>query len=193
MKREIFLSFSPNFFRPILYGIKKYEYRKRFCKEPTTAYLYLSSPIQEIIGIMQLGRLIKIEDVINNYDNSSITYERLSISMESGEKFAIPIESLQLFKEPIGINKIKELSPNFFVPQCYLDITKHQKLYDYIKNQELYELEFTHSHNNIYHENIGCTCREMETFQEFKELDDKYVNDSKYDIVKSRYLLRRTK
>ena len=41
-KKNIFLSFRPEFFRPILYDIKKYEYRKRFCDEPTCAYLYLS-------------------------------------------------------------------------------------------------------------------------------------------------------
>lgn len=40
MKKTIFLSFRPEFFRPILYGIKMYEYRKRFCEKPTTAYLY---------------------------------------------------------------------------------------------------------------------------------------------------------
>lgn len=193
MKREIFLSFSPDFFRPILYGIKKYEYRKRFCTEPTRAYLYLSSPVREIIGIMELGEPIIIEDIINNYDKNSIVYERLSKSIESREKFAIPIESFQLFKKPIGIDKIKKLAPNFFVPQCYLDITKHEKLYNYIKSREVFEPEFTHKHFEIYHDNIGCTCREMETFQEFKELDNKYKNDNKYDIVKSGYLLRSTK
>ena len=29
--KEIFLSFRPEYFKPLLYGIKKYEYRKRFC------------------------------------------------------------------------------------------------------------------------------------------------------------------
>lgn len=55
MKKQIFLSFKPNFFRPILYDIKKYEYRKRFCKEATTAYLYLSAPLQVVIGVMEMG------------------------------------------------------------------------------------------------------------------------------------------
>lgn len=67
MKKPIFLSFRPEFFRPILYDIKKYEYRKRFCKEPTTAYLYLSAPIQEVIGIMELGVPIMTKDIINQY------------------------------------------------------------------------------------------------------------------------------
>ena len=38
--KEIFLSFRPEYFKPLLYGIKKYEYRKRFCDEETRAYLY---------------------------------------------------------------------------------------------------------------------------------------------------------
>ena len=39
-KRKKFLSFRPEFFRPILYDIKKYKYRKRFCDEPTTIKIH---------------------------------------------------------------------------------------------------------------------------------------------------------
>ena len=63
-KKHIFLSFRPEFFRPILYDIKKYEYRKRFCDEPTCAYLYLSSPVKKVIGIMQLGKRIHMDQII---------------------------------------------------------------------------------------------------------------------------------
>ena len=56
-----------------------YEYRKRFCDEPTTAYLYLSAPVQEVVGIMELGKPIhttekfgkckKCDDIYNSiYD-----------------------------------------------------------------------------------------------------------------------------
>src|SRR5690554_5039456 len=103
MKRELFLSFRPEFFRPILYGIKKYEYRKRFCKEPVKAYLYLSSPIREIIGIMELGQPLIINEIINNIDKQTQAYTRLENCLKNREQYAIPIESLRLYKKPISM------------------------------------------------------------------------------------------
>lgn len=85
MKREIFLSFRPEFFRPILYNLKKYEYRKRFCNEPTTAYLYLSAPVQEVIGIMELGKPLIITEKINDYEKGTIIYDRINQSIEVGK------------------------------------------------------------------------------------------------------------
>ena len=45
--KEIFLSFSPEYFKPLLYG---YEYRKRFCDEETSVYLYLSGKSRQVVG-----------------------------------------------------------------------------------------------------------------------------------------------
>ena len=33
--KTIFLNFGPEYFKPVLYGLKKYEYRKRWCNEET--------------------------------------------------------------------------------------------------------------------------------------------------------------
>lgn len=51
--KEIFLSFRPEYFKPILYGLKMYEYRKRFCDEETKAYLYLSGKKRIVIGVIK--------------------------------------------------------------------------------------------------------------------------------------------
>ena len=191
MKRKIFLSFRPEFFRPILYNLKMYEYRKRFCNEPTTAYLYLSSPVQEVIGIMELGQPILTTDKINDYEKGSIVYNRISHCIEGGELFAIPIESLQLFKTPVNIQKLKNIDNNFNVPQCYLNIEKFSKVYEYLKNQELYEKEYENSHSTLYENNFCMTCKEMEETEKFNLKDDEYIHNKKYDIIKSRYITSR--
>lgn len=191
MKKNIFLSFRPEFFRPILYDIKKYEYRKRFCDEPTRAYLYLSSPIQKVIGIMDLGKPIRMDEVINNYSEDSLIYSRIKACLNSGEKYAIPIESLRLYKKPIPISKLKEIDNNFFVPQCYLNIEKFKEIYAYLLQQEMYDIEFFNLHDEIYIENFAMTCREMELTEEFIEKDKKYTLQKKYDIVECGYINRR--
>lgn len=188
MKRKIFLSFRPEFFRPILYDIKKYEYRKRFCKEPTTAYLYLSAPVQEVIGIMELGQPLYINEEILKYNKSTDVYKRLKQNLKNGELFAIPIESLKLYKKPIPISKIKELEPSFSVPQCYLNIENYPKVFNYLNSREMYDREFYNDHKKVYENNLGMSCKEMETTLEFIKKDKEYLTDKKYDIIKSGYL-----
>ena len=191
MKRKIFLSFRPEFFRPILYNIKMYEYRKRFCDEPTTAYLYLSAPVQEVVGIMELGKPIHTTEQIKNYDKNSIIYNRIKQCIENGEKFAIPIESLQLLKKPISIKELKKIDNSFNVPQCYLNIENFPKIYTYLTSQELYDKEYVNSHAKLYEDNFCMTCREMEETNEFEIKDIQYNKNSKYDIIKAGYITRR--
>ncbi len=190
-KEEIFLSFRPEFFRPILYNIKMYEYRKKFCDKPTKAYLYLSYPVQEVVGIMELGKPLYTDDEINNYDKNSVIYNRIKNCIDNGEKFAIPIESLQLFKHPVSITKLKEIDPKFSVPHCYLNIKNYSNIYSFLESQELYEKEYENSHVQVYENNFCMTCKEMEATDEFKQRDIEYLKERKYNIIKAGYLTRR--
>ena len=65
--KELFLSFRTEYFKPLLYGVKKYEYRKRFCNEETVAYLYLSGKSRQVVGIMELGVPIRLDKTRDNY------------------------------------------------------------------------------------------------------------------------------
>ena len=190
MKREIFLSFKPNFFRPILYGIKKYEYRKRFCKEATTAYLYLSAPIQEVVGILELGIPIITNEIIKKYSTDTVIHKKIQRCIDNGEIFAIPIISLQLYKQPIHISKIKQLDKSFHIPQCYLNICNYKEIYNYLKSQEMYDIEFFNDHSEIYVDNFGSTCKEMELTSEFNNLDKIYTQEDKYKNIKCGYLTK---
>lgn len=190
-KRKIFLSFRPEYFRPILYNIKKYEYRKRFCNESTTAYLYLSSPVKKVIGIMELGMPLRMDVIISNYSEKSDVYSRISKCLENGEKFAIPIESLQLFKRPISIEEIKEIQNNFSPPQCYLNLKNYESVLNYLEKQTMFNIEFYNKHDIIYENNLALSCKELELTDEFILKDKKYLNDSKYYIVECGYINRK--
>jgi predicted transcriptional regulator len=190
-KKYIFLSFRPEFFRPILYDIKKYEYRKRFCNEPTCAYLYLSSPVKKVIGIMQLGKPILMDQIIENYNVNSVIYSRIKSCLNGGEKFAIPIESFTLFKTPIGIEKLKELDEHFVAPQCYLNLENYPTIFNYLKNQDCYDVEFLNTHNQIYEDNFAMTCKEMEQTEEFNRKDKLYTSQKKYSIIECGYITKK--
>lgn len=188
--KKIFLSFRPEFFRPILYGIKKYEYRKRFCKDSVIAYLYLSAPIQELIGIMELGNPIYTDQEIKKHEKNSLVYSRLSRCISNRELFAVPIISLQLYKRPISIKEIKNIDPSFFVPQCYSNIEKYPALFNYLGKQEMYPIEFVNEHDKIYTDNLGMICSEMEQIDEFIRKDNEYTSKKKYSLIKCGYVTK---
>ncbi len=102
--KEIFLSFRPEYFKPLLYGIKKYEYRKRFCKEETRAYLYLSGKSRQVIGVMDLSKPIRLDLTREDYLNYSETLKRVDKYILNKDINAVPIKSLALFDNPISLS-----------------------------------------------------------------------------------------
>lgn len=191
LKKNIFLSFRPEFFRPILYGMKKYEYRKRFCKEPTTAYLYLSSPVQEVIGVVEFLEPLIAEELLVNYSESNQVYSRLKRSIDSGEQYIIPIKSLRLFEKPIPISELKKINAKFCVPQCYCNLENQKDIFEYLKSQTLMTKEFEHDHSKIFEENLCVLCSEMEEMREYKKQDDIFRKDPRYANVKCTSLTER--
>ena len=188
MKEEIFLSFKSDYCRPILYGIKEYEYRKRFTSKAVKAYLYLSHPVQEVIGVLDLGKPLIIEDEKQKIKDSNVL-KTIKLAEDSGDKVAIPILSFSLFKNPITLEEIKEIIPDFFVPQSYIYLNKQEKLLKFLKSRERYQTEFIHSHDSIYLDNFCVSCAEMEQTEEFKKIDKAFSKSFKSNIIKSKYLI----
>ncbi|MEI5905977.1 hypothetical protein WAK64_02700 [Bacillus spongiae] len=187
MKKNIVLSFHPDYFRPILYGIKKYEYRKAFCKEPIRAYLYLTRPVSEFIGILELGEAIHPEFIKATFCENHAIQKRMDICINKREKAIIPIKSFQLFKKPIPFSKIKDGGLDFKVPRGFTYIDE-KKILQYLESQEVYDREFIHSHQHIYEDNIGVMCKEMERSDEFIQRDKDFNLSERSHLVKSNYV-----
>ena len=60
--RTMLLSFKPSVYEKIRTGIKIFEHRRSFPNEPIKAYMYVSSPICAITGIVYLGRRHELKD-----------------------------------------------------------------------------------------------------------------------------------
>ena len=186
-EKNIILSFRPDYFRPILYGIKKYEYRRLFCDEPVTAYLYLTKPISQFIGVLELGKRISPEMVKSLYDNDEEICKRMDTAIDNNERSIIPIHSFSLFKETIRAEDLKHHGIPFTVPRSftYIDGTN---LLEYLSSLPIFKQEFYHSHSGIYEDNIGVSCIDMEKTEEFKVLDTLFLKSSKSNLVKTSYL-----
>lgn len=57
---NVLLSIKPEFSEKILSGVKQYEFRKTIFSDPSsveTAYMYASSPVQEVVGAFHVGNV----------------------------------------------------------------------------------------------------------------------------------------
>ena len=173
--KEIFLSFRPEYFKPLLYGIKKYEYRKRFCEEETRAYLYLSGKSRQVIGVMELGKPIRLNLTREDYLNYPETLKRVDEYILSNDINAVPIKSLALFDKPINLDDIRKEIPNFMPPQMYFVLDNHPKLKSLLERQFLNEKLFVHNHNQVYYDNLDKSVYELEKTEEFKNYNQYIV------------------
>lgn len=168
--KEIFLSFRPEYAKPLLYGMKKYEYRKRFCSKETKAYLYLSGKSRQVIGIMELGIPIRLDKTREKYLNYPKTLHRVDQYLLNKDINAVPIKSLALFDKPICLDEIREIIPNFMPPQMYYVLENHPKLKSFLDKQSVGKELFYHNHDEIYYDNLACSVSELKKTEEFKQL-----------------------
>lgn len=72
------LSFRPDVYEKIKSGLKIFEHRRNFPDEPIMAYMYVSSPVKAITGVVYLGKRHCLSDWIHllyeeiNYEQKNI-------------------------------------------------------------------------------------------------------------------------
>ncbi len=182
--KEIFLSFRPEYFKPLLYGIKKYEYRKRFCDEATRAYLYLSGKSKQVVGILELGKPIRLDLTRNNYIDYPETLQRVDDYISNKVKNAIPIKSLTLFENPVTIEEIRKILPGFMPPQLYYVLENHPELKSLLEKQPLNKKLFIHNHDEIYYDNLARSVSELEKTEEFLKLNANEEQNKQFQNIR---------
>ena len=120
----ILMSIKPEYVDKIFSGEKKYEYRKRMCKEKIdTIIVYSSSPIQKVVGELKIKQVL--------YDKKTIiwntTYKRGGITKIKYDKYYENCDYAVAYEieKAILYDKQKDLK-NFNVrmaPQSYVYIT----------------------------------------------------------------------
>lgn len=153
--KEIFLSFHPRAYKALYEGIKMYEYRKRFCKEETKAYLYLSGNVRKVIGVMMLGKSLRLDLTRDEYIKYPNTLKRVDEYIALGDVNALPIKSFALFKEPISLGELRNMIPGFNPPRMYYILNKDMLLYQILNKRELEKPLYIHKHDEIYYDNLG--------------------------------------
>lgn len=172
--KTLFLSFKSEYYKALLYGLKKYEYRKRFCNEEVRAYLYLSGKERKVVGYLDLGKPIRLDLTKDDYINYPDVLKRVDEYIATRDINAVPIKSLTLFKDPLSLEDIRMKIPNFMPPQMYFIIDNKKELKSLLENREIDKTVVSHSHESIYYDNLAVSVKEIFASEEFKRIDKEY-------------------
>ena len=125
-KSVVLLSIQPKFAQMILNGQKRVEFRKtKFRREVSHVVLYVSTPIQKVIGYFEISYLD--EDSPRKlwskyYRIGGILYDEFSKYFESSKKgLAIGIGKIRVFTYPKNLFSI---DTEMRAPQSYLYLAK---------------------------------------------------------------------
>ena len=93
--RKMLLSMQPFWKEKIMCGENIFEYRSRFPKEEIMAYLYVSSPVCAITGILYLGEYQLLAEWKEKYHSNSEVLKRILDYESRKNKMAMPVLSYQ--------------------------------------------------------------------------------------------------
>lgn len=127
----LLLSLKPQYWKLILDGTKKFEFRRQFGIKPVKAFIYLSTPEKKIGGYIEFGKPIKgtpNEIATLAEQNQKGAYESVLTYLDGKtQAYALPIESFKQI-EPITLEELRQLIPKFHPPQSYAKIKNKELL-----------------------------------------------------------------
>ena len=126
------LSLKPEIFELIRSGKKIFEYRHQFYTEPIGAYLYISKPIQKIVGYIEFDKRIELKDWKNKYKDNIEVSKRIDDYISRNYKYAMPINKFKMTTE-IPLSYLKNNLEKFIIPESYYYLDNFVELKEYIE------------------------------------------------------------
>lgn len=137
----VLMSLREEYYNAMLDGRKNYEYRTRYLKEASDAYIYISKTKKSIVAKIRFGEPI-IGDAqtiaaIADQEKSG-SYNEMMEYLCNNIGYAIPIEEIIPIKE-VPLSELKQNFPNFVVPQSYYILDKKPEVLSFLESREKIE------------------------------------------------------
>lgn len=146
------LSFKPEVYEKIKAGTKIFEHRRSFPNEPIMAYMYVSSPVCAITGILYLGKRHDLKDWEQEFVDDKDAIKRIQVYRKS-YNYAMEILEFQETTS-IPLKKLQADNERFVVPQMYYYLDD-KPLLDYLKKSlTLREINIKHSFDKIISQQV---------------------------------------
>jgi predicted transcriptional regulator len=135
-EKYIMMSLQEQYYLQIIDGTKKYEYRRLFKNYALNSFIYITSPVKLLTGYLKLGEPIigtpkQIADLAESIrvGHGAIMYDYMK---DLRKCYAIPINSIFEFEQPLALDSIKTVFPKFTPPQSYILMENYKELLDYL-------------------------------------------------------------
>ena len=135
---NVLLSLLEEPYNQMLSGEKRYEYRTRYLKVPTTADVYISRTKKKIVAKIEFDKPIigTAEEIATLAEKEQPgNYNKMIDYFHGGTAYAIPIKKIIPLKE-VSLEELRKLFPDFVVPQSYYILDKKPELLNYLKSKE---------------------------------------------------------
>ena len=134
----VLMSLREEYYNAMLDGRKHYEYRTRYLKEASNAYIYISKTKKSIVAKIKFGEPIigdaqTIATISEQEEPGS--YNGMMDYLYNNIGYAIPIEEITPIEE-VPLSELKHNFPNFVVPQSYYILDKKPELLSFLKSKE---------------------------------------------------------
>lgn len=140
--RTFLLSIKKEPFDALVQGQKKHEFRRKFSEVRANflVVFYVSSPVRAVMGVAEFGPVIKGKiPALLDLAKTHIWDRPLKLVADyfAGCKYgyALPLVSIRKFEKPIGLERLRELVPEFRPPQSFLSLDNPK--YERIKKEVL--------------------------------------------------------
>ena len=137
----VLMSLREEYYDAMLEGRKHYEYRTRYLKEASDAYIYISKTKKSIVAKIKFGEPIigdaqTIATIAEQEEPES--YNGMMEYLYNNIGYAIPIEEITPIEE-VPLSELQQNFPNFVVPQSYYILDKKPELLSFSESRERVE------------------------------------------------------
>lgn len=134
---HVLMSLREEYYEAMLEGRKHYEYRTRYLKEESEAYIYISKTKKSIVAKINFGEPIigdaKTIALIAEKEEPGC-YNAMLEYLSNNIGYAIPIKKITPIEE-ISLNELQQQFPNFIAPQSYYILDKKPELLSYLNKK----------------------------------------------------------
>ena len=136
--KRVLMSLREEYYDAMLEGRKRYEYRTRYLKEESEAYIYISKTKKSIVAKIKFG-----EPIIADANTIALIAEQEEPGSYNGMMeylynnigYAILVEEIIPIEE-VSLSELQQQFPNFVVPQSYYLLDKKPELLSFLDSRE---------------------------------------------------------
>ena len=133
----VLMSLREEYYEAMLSGKKKYEYRTRYLKDVSDAYIYISKTKKSIVAKIRfakpiIGNALDIAKLAE--ENEKGSFDDIKEYLHNDIGYAMEVLSITPIKE-VTLKELQEKFPDFVAPQSYYILDKKPELLEFLESQ----------------------------------------------------------